>query len=376
MEIPLRIGFDAKRLFNNFTGLGNYSRTLVKNLATYYPENQYVLFTPRLKKNQETHPFFEYANVKVVQPKTRFSSYWRSYSIKKNLSQESVGIYHGLSHEIPINLDKRKIKSVVTIHDLIFKQYPSQFRPIDRLLYDTKFRYACEHADAIVAISEHTKKDIIRFYNIDSQKIHVIYQTCHDRFKRPMEDAELDALAQEFRLPNEFMLYVGSIIPRKNLGGIIDAMQLLPPDLRIPLVVIGNGKQYKKEILEKIAQANMEHLVLFPNIQFNQLPALYQLAKLFLFPSIYEGFGIPIIEAQYAQTPVITSNVSALPEAGGNGAHYIDPFSPESIAIGIQKILTDNDYAAHLIENASEHVEKFDSHLLSTQLIELYRSIV
>ncbi len=376
MERPLRIGFDAKRLFNNFTGLGNYSRTLVSNLGNYYPENQYVLFTPKLKANQETHLFFEYPNIKVVQPKTNFSSYWRSYGVKKKLNQESIMLYHGLSHEIPINLDQRKLKSVVTIHDLIFKQYPSQFRPVDRLLYNTKFRYACEHADAIVAISEHTKKDIIQFYNIDPQKISVIYQTCHDRFKRPMEDAELEALAQEFRLPNEFMLYVGSIIPRKNLGGIIDAMQLLPPDLRIPLVVIGNGKQYKKEVIERIAQAGMEDLVFFPDIQFNQLPALYQLANVFLFPSIYEGFGIPIIEAQYAQTPVITSNVSALPEAGGNGAHYVDPFSPESIAQGIQKILTDEEYTAQLVENASNHIERFDSHLLSTQLIELYRSIV
>ncbi|NJK83927.1 MAG: glycosyltransferase family 4 protein [Saprospiraceae bacterium] len=168
------------------------------------------------KKTKKRTHFFEYANVNVIQPQTKFGNYWRTYGIKKNLLDAGIDIYHGLSHEIPVNLNKQKIKSVVTIHDLIFKHYPQQFPLLDRLLYDAKFKYACQNADAIVAISEHTKQDIIQFYNIDPQKITVIYQTCHDRFKRPMEEAELDAVAQEFHLPSEFMLYVGSIIPRKK----------------------------------------------------------------------------------------------------------------------------------------------------------------
>lgn len=375
MEIPFRIGFDAKRLFNNFTGLGNYSRTLVKNLAEFYPENQYLLFTPKSKENEETHPFFEYPNVEVVQPKTYFSSYWRTYSIKKDLKQKAIQIYHGLSHEIPVGIEHPKIKSVVTIHDLIFKYYPEQFPYFDRQFYNRKFKHACQKADAIVAISEHTKQDIIKYYDIPSEKISVIYQTCHDRYKRPLDETELQAIQNEYRLPKSFILYVGSIIPRKNLSGIIDAMQLLPKNLQIPLVVIGKGKKYKQQVLHQIEQAGLTSLVLFPEVRFEELPALYQLADVFLYPSYYEGFGIPIIEAQYAQTPVITTQRSALPEAGGAGAYYAEPNQPETIANGIEKILTDDSYAHHLIEKANEHIEKFDSHLITSQLMKLYESL-
>ncbi len=375
MEKPFRIGFDAKRLFTNFTGLGNYSRTLVKNLAEFYPDNQYLLFTPKSNKNEETHLFFEYANIEVIQPKTYFQQYWRSYSIKKDLKQKGIQVYHGLSHEIPVGISATKIKSVVTIHDLIFKHYPEQFSYFDRQLYDSKFKYACKNADAIIAISEHTKRDIIKFYDIPEEKIKVIYQTCHDRYKRPLDETELEAIKNEYKLPEMFLLYVGSIIPRKNLGGIIEAMRLLPKDLQIPLVVIGNGKKYKQQVLYQIKQAGLERLILFPRIRFEELPALYQLADVFLYPSYYEGFGIPIIEAQYAQTPVITSNRSALPEAAGEGAYYAEPDQPESIAAGIVKILTDESFTHHLIEKSTEHVERFDSHLLTSQLMNLYESL-
>ncbi|MEL6944605.1 MAG: glycosyltransferase family 1 protein, partial [Bacteroidota bacterium] len=236
----LNIAFDAKRLYNNFTGLGNYSRTLVQNLARHFPEHHYHLYTPKIKKNSETLPFLEHPQLQTQLPNTAFKSFWRTFNIKKDLLKANIDIYHGLSHEIPVGIHKTGIKSVVSIHDLVIKRYPNYFPWLDRQIYDWKFRYACEHADAIVAISESTKQDIIEFYDIPAEKIQVIYQTCHERFQQILPNEHLQQIAQKYQLPSHFYLYVGSIIPRKNLDKIIDALALLPKDLQLPMVVIGN----------------------------------------------------------------------------------------------------------------------------------------
>lgn len=371
----LNIGFDAKRLFHNFTGLGNYSRTLVQNIATNYPEHQYHLYTPILKKNEETSPFINPVHFQVHTAQKAFKSWWRTKAIIKDLQEQKIDIYHGLSHEIPLGLPSTKIKSVVTIHDLIFKVYPDFFPWIDRQIYDWKFRYACEHADKIVAISEHTKQDIIKYYKIPSDKIEVIYQTCQKAFKQILAEEERLKIIKKYQLPTEFLLYVGSINERKNLMSIVQALELLAHDIKLPLVVIGSGKKYKKKVQDYIAKKGLEKWVRFIKIDFQDLPALYQQAKIFIYPSVYEGFGIPIIEALYSQTPVITTRVSSLPEAGGDAAFYVNKPNAEQIANGIKKILEDDVFQQKMIEKGNLYIRKFDKKLLSKQLMDLYQKL-
>jgi glycosyltransferase involved in cell wall biosynthesis len=375
VEIPLRIGFDAKRLFNNFTGLGNYSRTLVNNLVHYYPEQEYHLFTPKIKRNQETLPFLNYLSIKVHQSPHRFSGYWRTFSMTSTLQKKGIQIYHGLSHEIPVGTPQKGIKSVVTIHDLIYKRHPEFFPFVDRQLYDLKYKYACQKANKIVAVSQATKQDIIELYGIAPEKVEVIYQTCNDRFKRFLAQEDRDAVLHQHHLPSEFMLYVGSIIPRKNLKTIIEAMAILPPAVRIPLVVVGEGSSYKQQVLETIKNLQLQDWVLFPKTHYEELPALYQQANLFLYPSFYEGFGIPILEALYACTPVIAADNAALKEAGGGGAHYVQPTDIEMMAYAMEKIITDANYAQSLADAGQEHLTQFDSRLLSKQLMDLYLNL-
>lgn len=368
----LNIAFDAKRLYNNFTGLGNYSRTLVQNLVEYFPEHDYHLYTPKLKNNSETLPFLDHPQLQTHLPIATLKNYWRTSSIKKDLQKAKIDVYHGLSHEIPVGIHRTDIKSIVTIHDLIIKRYPEYFPWIDRKIYDWKFQYACENADAIVAISESTKQDILEFYNISNQKIHVIYQTCHKRFQQLLPSFQLQQIAQKYQLPSNFYLYVGSIIPRKNLDKIIDALVLLPKDLQLPLVVIGNGKKYKQRVLQKIEKLNLIDQVFFPQIAYEELPGLYQLADLLLYPSAYEGFGIPILEALYSKIPVVAANTSSLPEAGGKGAHYIEQINGKELARAIELVMQDVAYQASLVENGQKHLEQFEGRKLSRELIKLY----
>ena len=371
-----RIGFDAKRLFNNFTGLGNYSRTLVRNLSEYYPEEAYFLFSPKVKRNEETHFFSENTMFHVETPRKTKGFYWRSWGMKNDLTRHKIDLYHGLSHEIPFGIKKTGIPTVVTIHDLIFKHYPDQYSWIDRQIYDYKFRYACENADHIIAISESTKNDIIQFYHIPSEKITVIYQSCHERFMKERPPKALKKIRKKYNLPNHFLLYVGSLIERKNLLGIVDALAQLPKDLCLPLVIIGQGDAYKKRVIALAKKKNVLDQLIFLKPDFEDFPALYQLAEIFLYPSYFEGFGIPVLEALFSQTAVITSTFSSLPEAAGDGAILLDPADTKAMADAIIKLLTDANFAQHLVTKGLAHAQIFQGERLTHQLMDCYQLLL
>lgn len=373
----LRIGFDAKRLFNNFTGLGNYSRTLVANLAAYYPEHAYFLFTPKVKHREETHFFQNDPLFSVQTPKGKFAPLWRMRSMVKDLKRQQIQLYHGLSHELPLKISDSGIKTVVTIHDLLFKQFPDQYTAIDRNIYNGKFRYACENADRIVAISEATKRDIVQYYAIAPEKIEVIYQSCHERFMQTKSQSTIQLTLQQYGLPEEYLLYVGSIIERKNLLGIIQAMEMLPPALQLPLVVVGGGKNpYRNKVRNYITTRGLQKKVFFSEVSSADLPAIFQQASIFLYPSFGEGFGIPILEALFSKTPVITSRLSSLPEAAGPSSYLVDPSRPEAIANAVEGILSDGQFCKQMVEKGYLYAQRFRGEPLTHQLMALYEQIL
>jgi glycosyltransferase involved in cell wall biosynthesis len=372
----LHIGFDAKRLFNNFTGLGNYSRSLIDGLNTYYPDNTYYLFSPKFKNNSDTKPFFD-NRYKIIKPNTKLKNIWRSITCTKQIKQINLDIFHGLSHELPIGIKKTGVKSIVTMHDLIHKTYPKDFKLIDRFIYNLKTNYACKNADKIIAVSESTKNDIIKLYNIDTNKIEVVYQSCHPNFKTQLPEKEIAKIIKKYNIPENFILYVGSIIERKNLLSIVKAIKKLGDKVNTPLIVIGKGNKYKQKVEKYIEENNLQKKIIFTtNISYADLPAIYQKAKIFIYPSKYEGFGIPIIEALWSRTPVITSNISSLPEAAGDGACYCDPYNYNSIADCILKIINDNNYSNNLVELGLQHVKRFDNHINAEKLISIYNSLI
>ena len=158
----MKIGYEAKRVFKNFTGLGNYSRSVIQTLAEAFPEDSFYLYTPQVTSNNRLDFLKTLKNVFVRTPSTKsFKAFWRSFGIAKDAQRDGIVLFHGLSHEIPFGLKSKKIKSVVTIHDLIFLIYPQYFKFVDRQIYHIKFSHACKNADTIIAISKQTKQDII-----------------------------------------------------------------------------------------------------------------------------------------------------------------------------------------------------------------------
>ncbi|MHA4894581.1 glycosyltransferase family 4 protein [Pedobacter sp. PWIIR3] len=370
----MNIGFDGKRAANNLTGLGNYSRSLINQLASKYPENQYFVFTPGSKDLTQINKFFEPANISKILPDAP-SPWWRSIGIKKQLLDCKIDVYHGLSHEIPIGLARQKIPSVVTIHDLIFLLFPKQFNPIDRFIYKMKIKYACEHADKIIAISERTKKDIIKFFSIRPEKIDVIYQSCDQAFKVKAEADIKQSIRNKYQLPERFILSVGTIETRKNLITLVRALAHVPGSSK--LVVIGKETPYADLVRQEIMNLNLNERVIFlKNVPFTDLPVVYQMAEVFVYPSIYEGFGIPIIEALHSGIPVVAATGSCLEEAGGDNSLYVSPMDHLGFANAINKILGDPILQDKMINTGLHYVEKFNAEVISDQLMALYKELV
>lgn len=368
----MNIGFDGKRAANNLTGLGNYSRSLILQLSEFFHQNHYFVYSPKVKNNKQINSFFEIENIQLELPeKSKFSILWRSFGIKRQLEKDRISIYHGLSNEIPFGLKGGTIKTIVTIHDLIFLRLPSNYKLADRIIYNFKSKYACKNADRILAISEQTKFDIVSYYHIDPAKIEVIYQSCDDSFKRTVEQEVRDAVSKKYNLPAQYILNVGTIEPRKNLLLIVEALKNVPVNFK--LVVVGKQQAYAKQVIAEINRLGLQDRVIFlKNIPFADLPAIYQLASLFVYPSFYEGFGIPIIEALYGRVPVIAATGSCLEEAGGPNSLYVNPNSAKELSHAINSVLNNQKLANQMRDKGLLYVQKFNNAPLASQLMDCY----
>lgn len=370
----MKIGYEAKRVFHNKTGLGNYSRDLVRILATFYPENHYLLYNP--KKSKEV--LFKNNNTNVIEklPSTpfyqKFYNIWRQKGIIKDLEKDQIDLFHGLSGEIPSNLKKHTIKSVVTIHDLIFMRYPHLYSFFDRKIHFYKFKKSAQNADMVIAISEQTKQDIITYLNIPSQKIKVIYQGCQDVFKQSYSEEETAEVIEKFNLPKEFILNVGTLEERKNALTIVKAIQ----NIDTTLVLIGKETDYSNKIRVYIKENNLAEKVIFlKGLSSQELAIVYQLASVFVYPSIFEGFGIPIIEALFSKTPVITTNSGVFPEAGGPHSIYIDPKNATEMALKIDQLLKDGNLRKEIADKGFEFVQKFKDDVIAKEIMQCYTDL-
>jgi glycosyltransferase involved in cell wall biosynthesis len=372
----LRIGFDAKRAFLNPTGLGNYSRSVITSLASGFPENHYFLYTTKEVRDARTSPMTEHKNVTVRTPRyPLFKSIWRSRLVVNTLLQDEIDIYHGLSHEIPVGIQRTDIKTVVTIHDLIFLRYPQYYKSADRRIYDMKFRNACKHADRIIAISEQTKRDIIHFFGTAASKIDVVYQSCDAAFSVPLNTDLLQTARLRYALPDSFILNVGTIEDRKNLMQIVRALPHIPA--RHKLVVIGKETAYAMQVHKFIKEHKLEDRVIFlRDIPFTDLPAIYQLADVFVYPSEFEGFGIPILEALHSGIPVVAATGSCLEEAGGPDSLYIAPDAPEALAEAVNSILINPDLKAKMVAKGKQYAAGFTEHAHAENLMRIYKKVL
>lgn len=374
----LCIAFDAKRITHNRTGLGNYGRTVVEMLARFAPENRYQLYTPDPGREELRNRLAGLEAVEFRYPLTPkrgvFRALWRSYGIARELPRDTA-LFHGLSGELPFGLRKAGIRSVVTVHDLIYLRFPAYYKPIDRFIYAWKCRKACEQADRVIAISEATKRDLIGFFGVPAEKIDVVYQGCDEQFKHEAPEAVKSAVREKYVLPEHYALTVGSIEERKNLLLLVRAVERM--EERTHIVAVGKRTPYTAEVEQYAARHGLAPwLHILSGVPFADLPAIYQSADLFVYPSRFEGFGIPMIEAAFSRVPSIGATGSCLEEAGGPGAFYVDPDDPEALAVRIGQIRSDEALRRRMTEAGRTYVERFEPEVIVRDLMDVYGRVL
>ncbi len=371
----MRIGFDAKRAFNNQSGLGNYSRNLLSALYSRYPDFEYFLYTPQIKRN-----LFDLAgsNFKLRTPvKTIhriFPSFWRSFGISGELKKDKPDVYHGLSHELPFGIEKSGIRSVVTIHDLIFIRYPRLYTPVDRYIYRKKIQSACKSTNRIIAVSRQTADDIVEYFGTNPSRIDVVYQSCNPGFMQDIDDERKQFIRDKYQLPDHYILSVGNIEERKNSLTLIKAVHSAKIDM--PVVIIGRKTKYYRKVKKYIDDNRLTAIHILDTISNEELPSIYRMADIFVYPSLSEGFGIPIIESLFSGTPVITSKGGCFPEAGGPDSVYVNALDDEELADAIKKVLSDSALRNKMIESGYLYAKNFAPEKAADDVMHVYKRVV
>lgn len=381
------IGFDAKRIVRNATGLGSYSRTLINSLTAADADTRFILYAPDEGHDDLRQQIAEQPNVTFHIPQSTFhnipllgglrGALWRSHGIVKDLKRDHVNLFHGLSGELPTGLRKAGIPGIVTIHDLIFLRHPEYYNPIDVFLYRRKFRTTLREAQRIVAISECTKRDILAFSDFPEDRIDVIYQSCGTRFRQTATDEERAEVRDLYQLPERFILSVGTIEPRKNALLAVEA--LLQPSLSdIHLVLVGRQTSYVRKQILPFAERNglSSRIHLLSGVPNHHLPAIYQQALCFVYPSRYEGFGIPIIEAIQSRLPVVAATGSCLEEAGGPDSLYVHPDDANALAQAVSRSLPGAEGREERIQRSLQYIQRFENNDIAQQMLTLYQRCI
>lgn len=370
------IGFDAKRIVRNGTGLGSYGRTLVNDLAQRQ-DMELHLYAPDKGRDDLRSQIVERPNVSFsyAHGGRLRGAWWRMSGVVADLQRDGVQLYHGLSGELPIGIRDSGIRSVVTVHDLIFLRHPEFYHWVDTKIYAWKFRQMLREADHIIAISECTKRDILHYADIDEQRISIVYQSFAPRFSAGVGEDLLSQVRSIYQLPQRYILNVGSIETRKNVLQAVQTLPLLSDDITI--VIVGRHTPYTDRVLRYAHEHHLEQRVrVLHGVPDEHLPVLYAMAEAFVYPSVYEGFGIPVIEAISCGLPVVACTGSCLEEAGGPDSLYVEPGDVEGMADAIRHSLKGATDREQRIANSKKYIRRFSGCNVADQVANIYQRLL
>lgn len=374
----MRIGIDATPILKQRVGVGNYVFNLIKNLSLIDHENQYVMFYCHHSDVKEKilkveNPNFENRFIRF--PTKIMKLLWATVRLPKvDWMVGGVDLYH--SSAFYLNALSRG-KSLLTIHDLNFLALRKLTLWSGRWHYAFKIKGYAQKVDAIIADSQSTKNEIIKYLKIPEEKIHVIYLGCSQAFQPFPESEKKQKMMEKYSIKGDFILYVGTLEPRKNLKGLIQAyaQSRAKDDF---LLVLAGGKGWKyKHIFRLVKQLKLEDRVIFTGyMPDSDLPALYNSASVFVYPSFYEGFGLPPLEAMACGLPVIVSHTTSLPEVVGDAGVYVDPFDVEQISVSIDTVLSDTKLYQTLRQKGLKRAKLFSWEKTARETMKVYQWLV
>ncbi|MBC8249028.1 MAG: glycosyltransferase family 4 protein [Anaerolineales bacterium] len=361
------IGIDASRsVAQERTGTENYSLNLIRHLLALQSEHRYRLYfnrapsfdllaTCNLRSFAQAQDRPATCNLRIMP----FPRLWTHLRLSWEMARRPPDLLFVPAHVLPIVHPRR---SVVTIHDLGYLYYPQAHRLLDRLYLDLSTRYNARAATRLIADSSATKQDLIERYGSEPDKITVVYPGYDEAtFQTVRDEKAIRAVKAKYDIVGDYILFVGTLQPRKNLTRLIEAFSNIQyPISNIQLLIAGKKGWLYEKIFRQVEELGLEGRVVFTGyVAEGDLPALLSGARLFVFPSLYEGFGLPVLEAMACGTPVVCSNASSLPEVAGDAAVLVDPLDVEELAAAMERVLGDEKLRAGLIERGFEQAKKF-----------------
>lgn len=374
----MNLAWNTMLLEKNLSGIGNYIERILyefekedikKKLLLFGSENRYEYQKINLESNTSlTNSIFSKNRLLRV--------LWEQIILPIKAKRNNINLMHCPAHVIP--LLSSSTKTILTIHDLAFKLFPETFKWQNRVYLNFIVPLSIKNADKIIAVSKNTKEDLIREYNVNKDKIKVIYNGLDDKYKIIDDKVKLDSVKTKYNLPNDYILYLGNLEPRKNIVNLIKAYSLYKSKSNNIKLVIAGGKGWLYEdIFSLVKEKKLEKDVIFTGyVDEEDIVALYNAANLFVYPSLYEGFGLPPLESMACGTPVITSNVSSLPEVVGNAAITVDPYNIKELSEKINKILSNKDLQNKMIQRGIERAKQFTWDKTARETIKVYEDVL
>jgi glycosyltransferase involved in cell wall biosynthesis len=375
----MRIGIEAQRIFRPHKhGMDRVVIELIKNLQIIDKDNEYFIF---VKPDQDTSAISGTNNFHIIEIPGGPYPIWEQYKLPKIAKAYKCDLLHCTSNTAPLF---GKIPLITTLHDIIYME-----RSIKDILYSDASAYQkfgnlyrklivakiVKKSKRLITVSNYEKENINTFFKLNNKKIQTIYNGVNEKYKIEISEEKLVTLKANYNLPKHYLLHISNKDPRKNTKRILLAYKefIKSTDTKYKLVMLGCKDHTLKTILAEIKALDLyEHIILIGYVPDEDLPIIYHLAALFLFPSLREGFGIPIIEAMACGVAVITSNTSSMPEVAGNAAHLINPYKTEEITNGIIKILTDVNYKNQLIQKGLKRYKLFTWQSMARQVMGIY----
>jgi len=383
-QIAMKIIIDSSPLRNTLTGVGQYTRYLIENLAEIDKKNSYTLFNVSQQDKAWRNILAPRSNISY---KTVCSTRLRSlcYRAVRKLFGAPIDLFvepftknkiFFFPNYLQLPL-RKNVKSIIVIHDLSFIFQRQYVHESNQKYLESNLMHSVKNASHICADSEHTKKEILQHYKIDENKISVITPAISHQTFNAIPQHDDQAIVKQYQLTKPYILFTGTLEPRKNIIGLLNAYENLPAHLQqeYTLVLVGGKGWLDEEIHHKISELNHLDIKCTGYVPDEHLPALYRQASLFVYPSFYEGFGLPPLEAMACGTPVISSNTSAIPEVVGSAGILIDPHQPQQLTKAISSVLSDANLAAKMREQGLIQAQQFCWKKSAQQLLQLFQAI-
>jgi glycosyltransferase involved in cell wall biosynthesis len=373
----MRIGIDARLLEREMTGIGRILTGILNHICSLDKDNEYFLFSFGDLENYRKKGFtvIPTGRNKLIPPKI-YSPIWLNFVLPRYIKKNNIDLFFFPSALIPqVNL---KCKTVILLGD-VFHKIDKRYHPfLYRKYLDLFLDSSIKKSDLILTISQNSKKDIINFYNVAENKIKVIYLAADENFKpRSLTSDQRERLIKKYNLPSKFVLYVGNIDFRKNINVIIEVADILVNKKKkdIYFVLVPGSSRQDRAIIKKSQKIKKGHIVFLNNIEREDVHLMYNLADVFFFPSFYEGFGLPILEALQSGLPVVASNTSSLPEVIGNGGIMCNPKDYDAFVESMIKLLENKDFYDEMKIRGIEQAKKFSWEKTTEEIIEVFNQI-